>query len=711
MSGSADSTMPKRSRDSEPLIESKALGKDDMPLLGREESLKQVFIRIYNKWRVVVRNAKLDKADNPIVYFPASPGTGKTRILDVLTRKARKPTTAGLTNFLDERCNTSSRLKDAELKWALLELMLTEEINQEFVADMRDKTVGIALSFNSGMDLLEEERRGGVSVPEMLGRRIMYVFQGSVDRFQEFVSDQHEGMNLKNALDHVQKSIGEGKYIILAIDELLLGAGMIYDDDYDKVATDEKDRIGEFLRCLGFEMDQRKTLFVVCTSLSFMQLDNRKTSSGRPLLEVNLRNLSFEESKVLAMDFHERDQIQNGWLDDESAMQIVRDCNGAPRLLEQVFRALNPGHTTNALRGILYGSVTMIAKMRARSSLLCAAIVFAMRGEVIKNENERWVRDKAMYSGHLGGTEEEPVFPLLVILIILGKSGTRLARDDPVKGLWEIIKGLAEYDPGRNEFSGVSFEGAFNELWKLRYHSRLFQIFPRTDGDHRRTIVRKQPDGEGNKRKTTIREFLTTLDVEPDIAKSAQKSAFDVEIFHSEDIKTDKFGAKGQDNKYSKLTKEQLYNNSSTRILLPLNTNEKGLDDIKTFKVCKPQGEAKVEVAVFAMQYKFSNPDSSTKFSLNDVKNSFINTIDNNSETLRPAIEAGLFGFIFVAHREDSNVSACNLRDQILGDRELTNLCKRAADHICIMNRKCVQAFIPQSFRIRPQFKYILDIS
>jgi len=70
------------------------------------------------------------------------------------------------------------------------------------------------------------------------------------------------------------------------------------------------------------------------------------------------------------------------------------------------------------------------------------------------------------------------------------------------------------------------------------------------------------------------------------------------------------------------------------------------------------------------MQYKYSNSDSSTKFLLNVVKTSFINTIKDNDETLRPAIEAGLFGFIFVAHRENSNVTVANLREQILGDPE-----------------------------------------
>jgi len=170
---------------------------------------------------------------------------------------------------------------------------------------------------------------------------------------------------------------------------------------------------------------------------------------------------------------------------------------------------------------------------------------------------------------------------------------------------------------------------------------------------------------------------------------------------------------------YSNVKEDEVFFRGPHRILTANNPNEPGLDNIMTFPV-KPQRiryGAKAhnvggKVAVFAFQYKFSVPGSSTTIGNDDIASSFINSIRNNFAVFNRAIQESLFGYVFVSATPccgnvDTKAAGECIRQKLAGlfDDPVNKAILAALSHIAILKRDDVLKFIPRSFRSRPQFR------
>jgi len=690
---------------------------EGMRLLGRENSLFESFFFLFQRFQLrQQRHMRIQKNDNPIIVIPASPGLGKTRLLFALTCDPIQRDD----EVLSELCkngfdNSLAMLDDGSLKWALLTAIKQEKLQgisdfwkdelgpkvRNFCDTMLANTKGLVITFNGEMPVGEEESSRNVN--EMIGTRVHFAHTKPSVSFRVFSMNPNNVVTLDDALDRIMTD--DEQHLILGVDEVLVGAGLT---SY----SDTSEKLNSFLTSIGEQLDRRPNLHVICTSLSYVLFEKQQTQRQRPLQIVTLPNLKFDHVEKLAKRYCEEQEAD--WFDDTNAMQTLRDCDGVPRLIEEVFRCLRRDKTLEALRRDVFWKVRTISMMSPDDPLLGSSLVLSLRGMEVRNEEHKCF-DQAVFQGFLRNSNtgrakyDEPVFPLLVIACILDKAHLKNGK---IAKLWSLIEEVLRYDPKPLTFNGVDFEMLFRVLWKLRSTARVFQVYQYEN----RNVIREQKEGNIHARPTSLKSFLTSYDVVLDVAEltpAENSSTFDVEFLLTGDILEGKI-------KPGLLTKQQIEDADHSFLFIPESATEIGYDDVRTFPIKtgykwrvnnQTRTAGPSENLVLLTQYIYTEPGKTTTFGNGDVVKSLVNSVQKNREVLQSAIIEGRFAFLFVAFRAPcGNVSAAQVRNLIKGTYASDDLLCRAADHIGIMTRDHVANFIPRPFRSRPQFRFETQI-
>lgn len=670
-------------------IESDHLSPQDLPLLSRDESLLKAFEFLFDRycWRNIRDGT--DKTQNPIIFVPASPGMGKSRLLTVLTR------------------NCSEENSDAQIKRGVLEQFratqqgtFKKDHANQFCDTMINKCIGVAISFQGETKVLPSEKSDDVD--NMLGARVAYHFyRNASEKWKDFV-DRIPKLDIHHIFADLYEKLDDAYHILLCVDEIILCAGSSDYLSYTQHSNTHTEKLTAILNCIGTLLDTYDRLHIVCSSLSYLYFKNHSTGTGRPVKSINLPNLNFSESLVFA-----RSSLKQGncpdeysWIEDESALQIIKDCDGVPRLLEEVcFSVLEKDKSMDELRQkCIANQIGPIDKLSTNNGLLVSSLILALRGTTVASDHEEEVYDKAIYFGYLSSssTEEsesrrEPIFPLLTILCLFDKIKRKRARSDSIQHkILSLVSELVRFDcnnKSKLRFDGVTFESYFRLLWDLRTRTRVCQLY--TMNDHYRV--------RGNKSSSLTSNMKTFLGIIDD--EFCHGRQFDIDLLFSEKFVDIAFDKKSM-NETNLIAKLRNLDIKVCYTLSPNDEREKGLDDIRLLTTKKNSRHH----YMFVFQYKWSKINTSTRLTNDVVIDSIEKSITNNINAFTPYIEAKKFAFIVAGYRKaQHDLSIETIRSKL--KKNHPDIPENAYANICIMQMDDVQRFIPRPFRSRQQFR------
>ena len=118
------------------------------------------------------------------------------------------------------------------------------------------------------------------------------------------------------------------------------------------------------------------------------------------------------------------------------------------------------------------------------------------------------------------------------------------------------------------------------------------------------------------------------------------------------------------------------------------------------------------KVAVFVTQYKYTlSPETSTSScSVSSIVKSFGDSIVDNQDVFKDAIENDTFGFMFICFRKITtprNITqslSSLVQHKIMENYEPNSLMYKASKNVCVLTLDMVREFIPMPFRSRETF-------
>ncbi|CAB4441815.1 unnamed protein product [Rhizophagus irregularis] len=315
---------------------------------GRDETLHQIYdfiIERYIRIKKTLEEKKSvgDKSFHPVLALQATPGGGKSFLLDELANLKEND----LNNYLKSKEQPNRKcLENVEYHSYI------KAVNN--VIDMLRNSIAICITYN-GHSTYKFDRFVDENLERGLVMRILwsYFFDDKELRWGDFCKKfrtQLESLEIntavKSILHHIECLYGSKRSVFLCVDESLKILSR------DNSNQKNQDQINNFLINLynpyqeTLDYKEKKGSLIrfnfIITTLDAVYVRETRTHLGRDINWAPLRRLDISESMELFDKFTEE-------LDSNRAYIINRcisDCNGHPRTLEKFYKLLNGSNTT-----------------------------------------------------------------------------------------------------------------------------------------------------------------------------------------------------------------------------------------------------------------------------------------------------------------------------------------------------------------------------
>ena len=352
---------------------------------------------------------------------PASPGMGKSRLLDVMAARPCHGTCChrwpAEHSQWEQKCQAIDRLR-------------TRTPASAAFCDRLKTATGVCATFNSGSKRSKDNQLLPNAGTALAVRAVWGHFFGSDDLMMPYETfaalDGVNGLDLVSALRLIAADCrdedDEQLDIIFCVDELMLAHNGAPQSTLTEAVKDVLSAIEDVLDKLTF-------VHVIVTSLCYTELHEHLSDTKRPAAAVPMLRLEYAKT-VKAV--HQAEPNAR-WLSHEPlvdgtprvnlTLQALRDCAGAPRLVEDVVNTLR-AHSAEVesleeLQGLLWGQSVARTTSSGLKRNLKSALVMALSGaEYPSAELEPFCLSGLMIQSVTNAADAQPEIPALLLGVI-----------------------------------------------------------------------------------------------------------------------------------------------------------------------------------------------------------------------------------------------------------------------------------------------------
>eukprot|EP00163_Fabomonas_tropica_P009486 TRINITY_DN192_c0_g1_i7.p1 TRINITY_DN192_c0_g1~~TRINITY_DN192_c0_g1_i7.p1 ORF type:complete len:406 (+),score=17.63 TRINITY_DN192_c0_g1_i7:711-1928(+) len=320
--------------------------------------------------------AHRNKEHTPAPYLPASPGMGKTRLLQVLATPAS-----------DSDNDINGRAKRDALAAFEGQEDSQDEERARFCSTFR-QAVGVYCTFNSGQEVVSDHSPDSLGDSNVsLAARLYYAYW--IDMGQKSFTQFCEPFQWKSiCVDDVVQAIradinNEDRPLVICVDEVMLWGGEC--DDKGK-------RTSNLVKAIAELPASHRQVYSVLSSLEPEAVRRGVLGTNRTPVPARLQGLDEQYAHQLISRMLPKPQEPPSFL-----ALLIRDCNGCPRLLEHVSVILCQPHDANSqlesltvVASKLSNHTTYKTKLRLKTPTvqthLFQALVLAVRATAVAEE-------------------------------------------------------------------------------------------------------------------------------------------------------------------------------------------------------------------------------------------------------------------------------------------------------------------------------------